>query len=1050
MQSPCSKESQPKANKAAVGHQSQDNESDALVVSHALQAGSTGNWIVDSGATCHMCNKKKLFVDYQPLKKSMEVTLGDGHTLEAIGRGVVPLEMKLPNSSSQRCKLQDVLYVPALLYNLLSVAKAAENGKVIEFNDSGCDIVGSGRRLVAKATRVGSLYYLDCEIDQHTSVAQGSKEVLWHQRYGHLNVQSLQKLSRNNLVNGLDFNHTKDIKFCETCVRGKQTKSVFPTSERNRAAEPLDLVHSDVCGKMNARSLGGAEYFLTFIDDQTHYTWIYVLKHKNEVFDCFLRWKALVEKSSGRKVKVICSDNGGEYTSAKFEDYLKSEGIRHERTVPKTPEHNGVAERMNRSLVETVRSMLTDAKLPHKFWAEALSTAVYLRNRSPTKAVEEKTPYEAWTGKKPTVSYLRVFGCDAYAHVPKDERGKLDHKAKKYIFVGYGEETKGYRLYDSVRGKIIFSRDVVFNEENSGGLGVEDASQYVKLELSSDDDTPTISELPQVEQQAEEIDHLDTSTDSTPDESSSSQPTVRRSTLQKKTTDYFGWEANLAGSYVQEPHTVEEVLSTPEKAHWVKAMEKEMKSLQENEVWDLVELPRGRKPVGSKWVFKVKTDEDGNVEHYKARLVAQGFTQKFGADYDETFCPVVRLESIRTLIALSVQHGFQLHQVDVTTAFLNGKLEEEVFMKQPEGFVAKGQKHLVCQLKKSVYGLKQSPHCWNIALDKHLKGIGFAQVESDPCIYRTSSGEPFFIGVYVDDIVMASKSKARLAEVKQSLTKKLDIKDLGRLHHFLGMKIVQDETTGKVWVGQQVYTENLLRKFEMENAKPVATPVDNSTKLVKMTDSDKCVDQQQYQSAVGSLLYLAMATRPDITFAVSSVAKFSVQPTKQHWTAVKRILRYLKGTIDYGLAFTPDASGDCVGYSDADWGGDLDDRKSTSGYLFLVSGGAVSWRSKKQTCVALSTAEAEYVALASAAQEAIWMRQLTAVLENRPHKAAMLLEDNQSAISMTKNPQFHGRSKHISIKYHFIRDQVDKGIVELKYCPTKEMCWNETLVPKLD
>ena len=275
---------------------------------------------------------------------------------------------------------------------------------------------------------------------------------------------------------------------------------------------------------------------------------------------------------------------------------------------------------------------------------------------------------------------------------------------------------------------------------------------------------------------------------------------------------------------------MEEVLSTPEKAHWVKATEKEMKSLQENEVWDLVELPRVRKPVGSKWVFKVKTDEDGNVERYKARLVAQGFTQKFGADYDETCCPVVRLESVRTPIALSVQHSLQ---VDITTAFLNGKLEEEVFMKQPEGFVVKGQEHLVCRLKKSLYGLKQSPRCWNIALDKHLKGIGFVQAESDPCIYRASSGELFFLGVYVDDIVMASKSEARLAEVKQSLAQKFDIKDLGRLHHFLGMKIVQDETTENAWVGQQVYTENLLRRFGMGSAKPVATPVDNSAKLVK-------------------------------------------------------------------------------------------------------------------------------------------------------------------------------------------------------------------------
>ena len=253
------------------------------------------------------------------------------------------------------------------------------------------------------------------------------------------------------------------------------------------------------------------------------------------------------------------------------------------------------------------------------------------------------------------------------------------------------------------------------------------------------------------------------------------------------------------------------------------------------------------------------------------------------------------------------------------------------------------------------------------------------------------------------------------------------------------MKVIQDETARKVCFGQQAYTEKLLKRFGMEKANPVATPVDTSNKLVKATESEECVDQQEYQSAVGSLLYLAVATRPDIAFAVSNVTKFSAQPTKQHWVAVKRILRYLKGTADYGLVFTHNAPGECVGYSDADWGGDLNDRKSTSGYLFKISGGTVSWRSKKQSCVALSTAEAEYVALASATQEATWMSRLTAGLENRSEEPIVLFEDNQSAISMTKNPQFHGRSKHISIKYHFIRDQVEKGIVNLNYCPTRDM-----------
>ena len=476
---------------------------------------------------------------------------------------------------------------------------------------------------------------------------------------------------------------------------------------------PLELVHSDVCGKMNSPSLGGGEYFLTFIDDCTHYTWVYVLKHKSEVFKWFQKWKALVENISGRKLKALRTDRGGEYTSTEFEEFLQSAGVRHEMTVPKTPEQNGVAERMNRTLVESVRSMLADAKLPHPFWAEALSTAVYLRNRGPTKVVSGMTPFEAWTKKKPSVAHLRVFGCEAFAHVPKDERGKLDSKARRCILVGYGEETKGYRLYDPQKKKICFSRDVSFNENECGferEVTQAGGDQYVQLDLQGEDDSspepmitrqfPVLSpqEQPNVPQQQPSV----------PQE----QPNVRRSGRERHFPNYYGDRIDLSE---MKPSTVEVMLSSLEKDCWLEAMEKEMSSVQENDVWELVDLPEGRKPVGSKWVFKAKTNADGHIERYKARLVAQGFSQKFGTDYNETFSPVVRLESVSTLIATSVQQGLQLHQVNVTTAFLNGKLEEEVYMKQPEGFAVPGNKQLVCKLKKSIYGLS-SLHGAGIAL----------------------------------------------------------------------------------------------------------------------------------------------------------------------------------------------------------------------------------------------------------------------------------------------------------------------------------------------
>ncbi len=705
------------------------------------------------------------------------------------------------------------------------------------------------QKLIATATKEGSLYYVNCGESEHVcaekaNVHKESKEQVWHRRYGHLGMQNLKKMCSESLVDGFDFDVSKDIDFCESCVAGKHHRSMFKTNGRKRAVEPFGLVHSDVCEKMNAKSLSGAEYFLTFIDDNTHYVWTYVLKHKDEVFQKFQEWKALVEKDCGKQLKILRADNGGEYTSADFQNFLKTKGIRHELTIPKTPEQNGGAERMNKTLMETVRSMLADAKLPQRFWAEALSTAVYLRNKSPTKSVEGMTSFEAWTGKKPKVDYLHVFGCIAYAHIPKDERKKLDFKAKKCIFLGYGSETKGYRLYDLKKAKVFYSRDVIFNESERAVEEPERdkegaAKHYVKFDCQEPD--------------------KEDSTNSTACQNStrnnSTEQELQKPERTRKPPDRYGEWVTLTSTSIMEPKMAKDALSSPDKAEWKEAMEKEMESLYANNVWKLVELPKDRKTVGSKWVFKVKADADGIFERYKACLVAQGFSQKFGLDYDETFSPVVRFESVRTIIALAAQHGLQLHQMDVKTAFLNGELKEEVYMEQPGGFVVEGKEHPVCKLNRSIYGLKQSPRCWNIVLDNQLKKMGFVQTPSDPCIYTTETDEMFIIAVYVDDILLAGHSNKRMTEVKKLLARHFELTDMGELTQFLGVKTVQKPKTEEIWMGQTTYTKSVLKKFDMENSKPVATPVDINTKLVKPLD-DEGIDQTRFQSAVGSLLYL--------------------------------------------------------------------------------------------------------------------------------------------------------------------------------------------------
>ena len=1024
---------------------SSDSESTGLVVQHAFSAGpdSHQRWILDSGATCHMCNEKSLFTHYQPLAKPLNVLLGDGRSLQAMGQGSIMLMMDLPDNKINKCTLHDVLLVPELAFNLFSVISASRKGKVTTFSETQCEIRDGNSKLVATGYRDGSLYYLKHSDFVHqacTSTDQKSKETIWHRRFGHLNNAGLRQLAKSKMVKGLDVECKQGLDFCECCVQGKSHQLPFQHSTTGRAERPLDLVHSDVCGRIGATSLGGGEYFVTFLDDCTRYVWVYIVKRKGEVLQKFREWKALVENSSGRKVKILRSDNGGEYTSNEFVKYLSQEGIKHELTIPHTPQQNGAAERLNRTLIEGVRTMLADSKLPHGFWAEALSTYVYLRNRSPTNALTGITPYEAWCGSKPDVSFFRIFGCSAYAHIPKTERRKLDPKSRKCVLLGYGASQKGYRLYDIERLKVIHSRDVVFDETSTPGVQKDTPVKYVQLQVN---DEPTVESTEQQSlpgRESEIVTELNPSTQETlptaPDEMG-----PRRSARSKHKPDRYGDVVTVALSDqdLADPMSVTEARAAVDRDEWNMAMEAEMRSLRLNKVWDLVEPPPNRKIIGSKWIFKRKFNADGVLERHKARLVAQGCTQKFGLDYEETYSPVVRFESIRVLLAMGAQYDLILHQMDVSTAFLNGELSEEVYMRQPEGFIEPGKENLVCQLRRSIYGLKQSPRCWNHALDSQLRDLGFSQTGSDPCLYVSSiQKEMFIVAVYVDDIILAGKTLTTVNAVKEKLSQRFKMKDLGSLHHFLGVKIIQDKLSKMIWIGQPMYIEKILQRFEMEDSKPVGSPLNPDVKLVASEDCKDPRNQQLYQAVVGSLLYVATKTRPDLACAVSFVARFCAKPSNEHWTAVKRILRYLNGTRELGLLYKGDTATDIEGYCDADWAGDVKDRKSMSGYVFLLGGAAVSWKSCKQNCVALSTAESEYIALCAASQEAVWLQQLMGDLLSKTVHKTIIFEDNQSAICLTKNQQTHGRSKHIDIKFHFIRELVESGKVELVYCASKD------------
>ena len=401
-----------------------------------------------------------------------------------------------------------------------------------------------------------------------------------------------------------------------------------------------------------------------------------------------------------------------------------------------------------------------------------------------------------------------------------------------------------------------------------------------------------------------------------------------------------------------------------------------------NDTWDLVPLPKGKNKVGSHWVFTLKHNCDGSIERYKARLVAQGYSQSEGADYQEVFSPVVHYSTIRSLLAVANIYDWEIHQMDVKTAFLQGDLEEEIYMRQPDGYIDNDKPNHVCKLKKSIYGLKQATRCWNPATDSHLKSNVYKNSGAVPCVYinsvRQSNGRTDFviIAVWVDDILMFSNNIDMLTDEKVSLGSRFKVEDLGERHYILGMCVKRDCKSRTLSLGQPKYLEGIIKRFNRDKCKPVSTPLEQGRTFQHLSENAKPVDVQRYQMIIGCLTYTAMTTCPDLAAAVGILSKYMSKPGKDHWTGVKRILRYIQGTLNYGLIFFADDSNNLlVGYSDADWAGDLDICHSTSGFVFPIQNNTVSWCTKKQPTVSKSSTESEYIALSGACQEAVWLRR---------------------------------------------------------------------------
>ncbi|MCW4346512.1 MAG: reverse transcriptase domain-containing protein [Candidatus Thiodiazotropha endolucinida] len=1011
-----------------------------------ITSGETGAYrsnsvLVDCGATAHIITDETKFMRFDDTfngdKHFMELADGTRANNVAVKRGDARITLQDKNGQLVNITLRNALLVPSYPQDIFSVQAATENGARVNFQPKSAELIHSSDAKF-EIEKHGRLYFLKT-YSSTDNINYTCDMQQWHEILGHCNFDDI--LSLENVVEGMKVSEDRKKKDCNVCMLGKMTNN-RNRNPRARSTVPLQLVHTDLAGPIDPVSSEGFKYAIAFTDDYSGASFVYFLHNKSDTVRA--TEKFLADSAPFGDVKCIRSDNGTEFTCSAFKTLLRNNHIRHETSAPYSPHQNGTAERHWRTVFEMGRCLLIQSGLRKELWPYAVMCATYIRNRCYSKHLK-LTPFHALTGKKPNLSNMRVFGSECYVYCTHDKK-KLDPRSIKGIFVGYDGCSPAYLVYYPDTGKVMKHRVVKFpstTKENTVSLDQFDDDLWMNPNADPEPDIRASGERPDVRDSGESSSMSDVK-DSKKSVSSLTQDSQLTRTTRypererkppKHLDDYVSdFDEDQCMSNVDYcyrvssfPQSYKEAIGSADSENWKKAMSEEMNSLRENETFTLTTLPEGRKSVGGRWVFTVKESSDGS-KSYKARYVAKGYSQVEGIDYKETFAPTANMTSIRSLMQIAAQHDLILHQMDVKTAYLNAPIDCEIYMEQAEGFEVPGKEdRLVYKLNKSLYGLKQSGRNWNSLLHSYLQANKFAQSPTDHCVYiQRVEKDIVMIVVWVDDLIIAASNESLLTETKQMLKDKFNMKDLGKLSYFLGIDFKQEN--GLVKMNQKRYLLKILDRFEMVDCKPRSTP---SELKIDCMDSNP-VDPRKYREVVGSLIYAMTCTRPDICWVITRLSQYLSKPLQSHWVAIKHVLRYIRGTLDYELCYKKCTDGlALIGYSDADWASSEDDRRSTSGYCFSLTGTGplISWKSRKQQTVALSSCEAEYVALAAAVQEGLYLKQWFESVEGIVEQGPVLIfEDNQGTIALSCNPVGRQRSKHIDIRYHFIREVLKKGI----------------------
>nr|GEU82915.1 hypothetical protein [Tanacetum cinerariifolium] len=855
--------------------------------------------------------------------------------------------------------IKRVYYVEGLNHNLFSVGQFCDADLEVTFQNSTCYI----RDLKGNDLLISWL---------------------WHRRLSHLNFDTINLLSKNDIVIGLPkLKFVKD-HLCSSCELGKAKRNSFQTKNTLSSKRRLQHLHMDLCGPMRVESINGRKYVLVIVDDYSRYTWTHFLRSKDETPEVLIDFLGLVLRGLHAQVRILRTDKGTEFLNKNLHAYFASEGIYHQTSVARTPEQNGVVERRNHTLVEAARTMLSAAKVPLFFWAEAIATTCFTQNRSLVIPRHEKTPYHIINDRKPSVKFFHIFGSLCYIARDGENLDKMNEKGDACYFVGYSTQSRAYRMAsDHVSSDPVPQCQTTTLEHDSlspgpqcqenvpHAAGTVTTSNELDLLFSPMFDELLIGSTQVVSKSSANISQAEMIEENAQVEDDNfinifCTPVQDRGETSSRHVD----SSNMHTFYQRHPsehcwmkdHPLEQVIGNPSQSVRTR---RQLESNSEMCMFALTVSRTEPKNIKEAMVDFAWIESMQEELHQFDRLDE-------GVDFEESFAPVARLEAVQLFIVYAAHKSFIVYQMDVKIAFLNGPLKEKVYVNQPYGFVDPYHPDKVYRIKKALYGLKQAPRAW---------------------------GDILLVQIYIDDIIFGSTNSKLSKQFEKLMHSKFEMSMIGELKFFLGIQIHQSPRG--IFINQAKYAQEILIKHGMTSCDSIGTPM--ATKHLNADLSGTLVDQTKYRSMVGALMYLK-AIRPDIVHATCYCARHQAKPTEKHLTAVKRIFRYLKDTINMGLWYPKDTGFQLTAFSDLDHAGCLDSRKSTSGGIqFLGRDKLVSWSSEKQDCTSMSLAEAEYVSLSACCAQVLWIRTQLTDYGFHFDKIPMYC-DSKAAIAISCNP----------------------------------------------